>query len=352
MKKNNRIIGITLGIFKKTIATMICLIILGIQNVSLGVIMNYTSGEETYYNVTAELITGTAEASGQQTSTYSASGATTFGATTTTKTITNNGNTILLVTSRDATGNTATRSYTVKKRLKVEVGDWINYSAGTWSQTEINSMGGLYSGASMPTSSNPYTFGGFKAGDSKNDSRNPGYTNNGEYANIYPSGWRVLSIESDGTIKITTAGTVEGYYHPYGENYGYKSEYILNKDTTNTSITDTIKNGVTPRSWKMYENGDLVVPDSAHCMTYYEAYNVTGNISATTSSNVRLTGNYYWLSSSYTSYYLWNTCNDGGMGSYNSDCFGIRPVVSLKANIKITGGTGADKANAYTLALQ
>lgn len=167
----------------------------------------------------------------------------------------------------------------------VQVGDFVNYSAGNWTTTDITNLGTLYAGEDLPTSSNGYQFGGFKVGDSKDASITPFE----DYANTFSQGWRVLSIDGD-TVNIIHAGTPEGYYHG---TEAYKSEYILNRNTTSTSVTDDIKSGVTPRDWSMYENTTYAVADSARSVTYDE-------INAISSSNtLRKTGSCYWLPLQY-----------------------------------------------------
>src|SRR5574344_1109686 len=108
----------------------------------------------------------------------------------------------------------------------VKVGDFVNYTAGSWTSEEISSLSTnkLYSGAGEPTNEHAFEFGGYKAGDSRDKSIETSYGGKTEYS----SGWRVLSLNSDGSINtIIHAGTPEAFYKPYGENDSYKSQYIL-----------------------------------------------------------------------------------------------------------------------------
>lgn len=246
------------------------------------------------------------------------------------------------------TGETVTKKVTVKVdqySVALKAGDFVNYTAGDWTEEEITALGSLYAGEDLPTSSTPNQFGGFKVGDSKDASITPYST----YANTY-SGWRVLS-NTDGVIKIVHAGTPEGYYHPYGTPYGtntgYKSEYILNSSTKNSNITEAIKAEVSKtRDWSMYENTNLAESGTAHCLTYSEI------IGFSTSDTVRKTGSYYWLANAYESDHLRGISYDGDGSLYDlyDFCFGVRPVVSLKSNIQITGGSGTS-ADPYTISV-
>ena len=83
-------------------------------------------------------------------------------------------------------------------------------------------------------------------------------------------------------------------------------------------------------------------------MTYDEAYKITGNISSTT--GMRNTGAYYWLASAFedSSRSGWRVNYGGSMGSGSSNCWGVRPVVSLKSGVYIKTGTGTE-ADPYIL---
>ena len=219
----------------------------------------------------------------------------------------------------------------------LQPGDFVDYKAGNWTQAEITAMGSLYSGEALPTSSNPYAFGGFKAGDSKDASITPYST----YANTY-SGWRVLSVEN-GVVKIIHAGTPEGYYHPSETNGAYKSEYIL-RGRKNASDTSNITDGVTPRSWAMYEN-NLAEPNSAHAMTYAEANAIEQT------NDLRKTGSYYWLASADSHHYLYRVHLDASIYGSNAICFGVRPVITLKSEVQVVDGEGTS-AVPYELVIQ
>ena len=42
----------------------------------------------------------------------------------------------------------------------------------------------------------------------------------------------------------------------------------------------------------------------------------------------------YWLASAYSTSHVWYVYSNGSVGSYSSGECGVRPVVSLKSNVK------------------
>lgn len=246
------------------------------------------------------------------------------------------------------TGEDSTTGESIIKNLKIKVnqfkfkqGDFIAYDAGTWTEDEISALGTLYAGESISKQS--YKFGGFKVGSSKNSTVNASGTNK------YTSGWQVLNVEENGTINIVQAGACESYYHPQKTNGAYKSEYILNRNSVNESLTDEIKSEVEiTRDWSVYENSDLVVEGSAHCMTTQEAKNC----------NIRTVGAEYWLATPGTdsSQILTYVSSSGTIvGYWNDSNFwksrGIRIVLTLKSNFKVSSGDGSQD-NPYILKLK
>jgi hypothetical protein len=256
----------------------------------------------------------------------------------------------------------------VKKPIQPAVGDFVNYSAGNWTKEDliklgvtynadgtIESNGDLYSGKSLPTSSTPFKFGGFEEGDSKDDSITPYST----YANTYSSGWRILNIKTDENgvtyYEIIHAGTPEGYYHPYSTNSSYKSLYILDGTETKDSDGNTYwtYSSISKRDWSMYANGTYA--NSARSVTYDEMYNITGSTSST-SNTLRKTGSYYWLPRANFSTLLGYVRDDGRTSDSASECFGVRPVVTLKSEVKLTANPGdtthTTKATAWNLSIE
>ncbi len=186
----------------------------------------------------------------------------------------------------------------------VKVGEYVAYDAGEWNETK-----------EKPKSQGE--FGGYTDGQSKNDSVEWCYSNSHTTS---LKGWRVLSKnETTKTVTIIHAGQPECYYH--GTN---PTESI-------TKLNDRAKN--------QYLN--QIYAESAHAMNYGDAYAITGDGGAT-SETLRNTGSLYWLTNSgYPTglYYVWY---DGSIHSDETNSFGFRPVIELKAKI-LTTGQGSDK---------
>ena len=220
----------------------------------------------------------------------------------------------------------------------------VQYDAGTWTQEEINELGSLYNYNSGHTASEElkFTFGGFKAGDSRNSSVSP----QSGYGTPKYEGWQVLESEEKTVngekrlyIKsIVHAGAPENFVYYWDQsNDGYRAEYILsNGKTKNSSLTSNIPTKT--RNWDKYKDqSKLDLIDSVRCMTYDDAYKITNN-----ESDTRTTGAYYWLGSACNSYFLWNVRNSGSMYNSCNYCFGVRPVVSLKSGVYAVSGDGSE----------
>ena len=163
----------------------------------------------------------------------------------------------------------------------------VQYDAGTWTQEEINELGSLYNENSSHTASTAlsFTFGGFKAGDSRNSSVSP----QSGYGTPTYEGWQVLESEEKTVngekrlyIKsIVHAGAPENFVYYYTQTYdAYRAEYILSSGKTkNSSLTSNIPTKT--RNWDKYKDqSKLSLIDSVHCMTYDDAYKITNNISS------------------------------------------------------------------------
>ena len=85
-----------------------------------------------------------------------------------------------------------------------------------------------------------------------------------------------------------------------------------------------------------------------HAMDYSEALAITGSTDTTT--GLINTGAYYWLASATTSLsrYVLFVSNSGGIGNFDSGCWGVRPVVSLTSGVYIKSGSGTE-ADPYIL---
>lgn len=111
----------------------------------------------------------------------------------------------------------------------MQIGDYVNYDAGTWDET-----------VATPTEETPYTFGGYTAGASRNESVLEINVENG---------WRVFDMSDDGTtVTLISAGCPEIFYT--GENV-YNSYRILTGEK-NSNVNSDLPSE--PRDYSCYVN--------------------------------------------------------------------------------------------------
>ncbi len=181
-------------------------------------------------------------------------------------------------------------------------------------------------------------------------------TSGTSYISTY-KGWRVIGIEDDGTVNLVSAGVPLTFYMSGVTNSitALTTNFLTTAVTTSglgyrktgfgpyISLTDVFTNEYTELN-----NGAPVV----RAMTIDDISNVTGV--TYTSTGVYLTdakyenlfhlNAYYWLASSYSSSRLWLVSSNGGLlgSSYES---GVRPVVSLKSDVRASGKDMKDSWN-------
>lgn len=191
----------------------------------------------------------------------------------------------------------------------VKVGDFINYSVGNWTNTDISMLGSLYSGTSFPKKC--MNFGGFGVGISKDSSI---------YDTTYKTGWRILSTNSDGSVNIMHAGLPMSYY------------WEANSwDGTDGRLAETLKRNT---YFKMFEDcssdsvsTQFAIPNSAHCMNLTEAQTLPEKLQAV--------GCHYFLSQKVGANGQGVTIHSsGGFRGDNHISRGIRVVLTLKSNTK------------------
>ena len=177
------------------------------------------------------------------------------------------------------------------------------------------------------------------------------------YASTY-DGWRVISIEDDGTVNLVSAGVPLSYYHPgqsdvaikalvdnflttpfsVDDNHTYRKNgftpYVSLKDVFTNEFTEMKADGVTPNVRSMIKEDILAITGAADL--------VAGEyLTAPKYGNMFHVGAHYWLASAYNSYYLWYVYYNGYVSNYYDYEFGVRPVVSLKSTVKATGTNAA-----------
>ena len=115
-----------------------------------------------------------------------------------------------------------------KLALVAEVGDFVDYDAGTWNSStdasKITSSGGSVTWSnSLPTTQGQ--FGGFVDGGDRNKNSTPYYA---DWTPDY-EGWRVWSIEGD-VVTLISAGHPETYYHKAGGQSEATLNILRNRD--------------------------------------------------------------------------------------------------------------------------
>ena len=265
----------------------------------------------------------------------------------------------------------------------VNIGDFVNYDAGTWTNT-----------VAKPTSG--YSFGGYTSGNSRNNT-----VNCSSERNLY-NGWRVLAVEND-IVTLIHAGSSECFYLPNATDSGCIGRYLLTGESTpqyGNCTNPAVFNGYTPRDFKEYMNqyassvSSLAFPrdpiaargesiDYANMDEFVSAnpgysWVRDGGFEDCTTFHINsfddLFDNggkkYYWMAfggrnKMYNDmkvfscklvgeegYYLWISL----MSEATATSKGVRPIITLKANVKTTGqveqvvGTnGATKAMVWQL---
>ena len=215
----------------------------------------------------------------------------------------------------------------------LHIGDFVNYDAGTWTQEEIDSIKtGLKTdlqtaNGSTDLPANPFQFGGFTAGSSRNESVKPAYDNKYTYIKDASTGngvtgWRVFDIDGD-TVTLVSAGNPEDYKVNTGA-VAFASEYVLMGTVNNNwSTGDTDKENYQKRDWGLYINKEQKATSAgpltlARLNDWYIKYTDTANADISNTEtfqviyqepykkyqNIIENYSYYWVGQSANNYSL------------------------------------------------
>ena len=247
---------------------------------------------------------------------------------------------------------------------KVKVGDFVNYSAGNWTDADMtkiqNSGAKIAANKSTSLPSSNFQFGGFTEGSSKDGNATP---NDSTYKYVTDkstgsavTGWRVFDVDGD-SVTLISAGCPEDYYHPYGK--AYISEYILSGNTNSSASSDLgLGTDYTARDWSMYVNSSYGSGITATALTktrldqwYNKNYNLTSADTYNNSTFQKIYGtnneslidnySYYWLASAHGSYNVYDVNPDYRIVYYsNNNAFGVRVLVSLPSGISTSEPVG------------
>ena len=185
---------------------------------------------------------------------------------------------------------------------------------------------------------------------------NTGATSTSEY-----EGWRVLSIEDDGTVNLISAGIPMTYHHTYGyseaseknltDNFlttefttdsgntyrknGFNPNMSLTQVFTN-KYTNTKEDGITPNVRSVMQEDIFKVKEDMLGQSGVTSLVVGEYLNDVKFQNMFKTGGLFWLASAYSENALWHVLSGGGVNYSNGRAMGIRPVVSLKPTVVAT----------------
>ena len=262
---------------------------------------------------------------------------------------------------------------------KLHIGDFINYTAGTWTNADMTEIAktGVTPNNSTSLPSKHYKFGGFTVGGSRDGNATPystsyAYVQDKEAGNAV-TGWRLFDVSDDGVMTLISAGCPEDYCHMYD---AILSEYILTGKTRNYNSGNIPS--YKPRSWGMYVNKDYgatgaSVLTKAKLDAWYTKYTNTANADTVTAetfqkiyktdTNCVNNGKYESLIDNYSYYWLSERGSGGDVsyvdplsryvGSDYKTAFGIRVLVSISSNVKLSERavdtkTVINRGNEYT----
>ena len=169
--------------------------------------------------------------------------------------------------------------------------------------------------------------------------------------------WRIVAINSDGTIKLVTQGNMTTIaWNTSSANTVYENSQIHN--WLNNEFLPTLANADTllaDSTWDYTtyasatatkaESTAYVENEKVGLLTIYDYYK-----GGTGSSNFLNNRYFWWLMSTQTDRkYVWNVGSGGSVyGDSPTISNGVRPSVNLKSGIQIMGGAGT-KSNPYVI---
>lgn len=245
------------------------------------------------------------------------------------------GSTVTIIAARgtpEVPENSATLANNYVDTMK---GAYVKYGAGVWGpgsdaiMKQLGKNGAKYENYSGTVAPNQQgQFGGFQQDTWAATGASSSDENGQFYVGTTPA-WQILGKDSSGCIQLMSTYITEEYYHAYGQS----------------SASESLLTGNGDRSFSIYENTLLAVAGSAHAMTKTEVDSLPNNNlrKATTLPGMANSTNSYWLGTSNTSSSMSYFPGGSSLGHYYNNCYGVRPVVSLKSDILYSGsGTVED----------
>lgn len=234
----------------------------------------------------------------------------------------------------------------------VNIGDYVDYKAGDWTNKDIALLGDLYYTKNPKGVLKRFVFAGFESGDSKDSSYIMFQDNHAKE----PKGWRVFKIDyNNNEVTIIHAGIPEAFYAGAGiVDGGFEGEFVLKGSVSKASYnTSNLKS----RNWSMYEN-DMAKVGSARLVSYEEINSLSQN------DPLRAIGSSYYLpyvtdtegSIAGASAENGTLMHVSGNGSFLSErnstmsWFGLRPIVTLKSTVMVEASNNDKTHTTYDTA--
>ena len=130
---------------------------------------NYTNDTWTNHNIYIAVNNGNDANSGHQSTTYSISGPITVTNSSEARTLTAEGTYTVVLTTKDMAGNTATRTYTIKKKKFPEIGQYVKYTPDSASNYYVDSsLSGADSAQTITSAYDPTTWRIMEVGQNGN----------------------------------------------------------------------------------------------------------------------------------------------------------------------------------------
>ena len=214
------------------------------------------------------------------------------------------------------------------------------------------------------------------------------FTFRGENPNNYitfnneKAGWRIISIEPDGTIKIMkikSIGNMQWHNVCNSNNsvcHNWTAPSSLNTYLNNTyynGLSEVAKKQVTSKNWSVLEisssgsnktitwNGKIALVDEADLMKSTPDWSKCASMSISNfiCDNTWMNNNTNWWllsvpggalnSSNNSRVYIFNYSSMKNISYVSAtDSYGVRPVLYISSDVKITGGNGTS-SNPYVL---
>ncbi len=200
------------------------------------------------------------------------------------------------------------------------------------------------------------------------------------------AGWRIISVECDGTIKIMRIASIGDQYWDRSGSNNWTRPSTLNTYLNSTyynGLNSTAQNQIVAHDWKvgltLWDDDDLANTINSERNTIWNGKIGLATTSEylRTNSNISLCGTHSLTNDNYStcrnttwmfSGYIWWTISPSNNGTGTNGAFyvdhngtlnssygqvdggghSVRPAIYLSSSIKITGGDGS-QSNPYTI---